>query len=178
MLFNGTELSTDGFSLHGPGQQHTEIVAVDYKNGIIELADPVLVESFIPGQVAIVAPDSFADSFTMQERLDAGRFSVGEEDLRVGGGPIKEVVAEENRIDTSVVPWHIQPGMMVLNGLMEPVGRVADEEELIIAPGDRGSLSIEDFPKAAGDASRRFFVVMAAPGDTILIPILVTYERQ
>jgi len=178
MLLNGTELAVGDFALKSAGIRKTKIVSVDYEKGVIEIADPVLTDHFVPGQTAIVAPDGFADCLRTQAVIDATHFSVGDEDLRVGGGPAGELDVEQNRIVTRVSPWHIQEGMTVLNSLMQPQGRVADTKKLTLDREDRGPLKAEDFPAGPGDSQPRFYVVMAGPGDTILIPSLAILERD
>ncbi len=178
MLLNGTQLSIGDFALNSGGQQKTEIVSVDYANGIVEIADPLLTDLFLPGQVAIVAPDGFADSLTMQSVIDATHFSIGDEDLRVAGGPVNDVISDQNRIVTSVSTPHTEVGMTVLNSLLQPQGRLAGGDRITIDRGDMGLLEPESFPKEPDGSHPRFWVVMAGPGDELLIPSFVEFARK
>ena len=178
MLLNGTELSLGGFSLEGPGLQKSEITSVDYERGVVEIADPMLTRGSVPGQTIIVAPDSFADCLTVAGIVDETHFSIGDEDLRVAGGPVSEVIPAQNRIVTSVSMPHTQAGMIVLNSLHQPQGRLAGGEGITLDRVGIGPLRPEDFPTGPGDSHPRFSVVMAGPGDAVLIPCLVIFERR
>ena len=178
MLLNGTKLTAGELTLESPGQRKSTIVSVDYSTGTIEIADPLLAEPFVAGQQAVIAPDTFADSVTMRGVIDATHLSIGDEDLRVASGPIKELLPEQSRITTKVSIPHIQDGMTVLNGLMQPQGRITSGDRITIDRTGYGPLSAEAFPPGAGGSHPRFSVVMAAPGDTILIPSYVEFVRK
>ncbi len=178
MLLNGTKLAMGDFSLEGKGLRRSKIVSVDYDGGMIEIADPLLDEDLLPGQVILVEPNSFADCVTLQKVIDKTCFSIGNEDLQVAGGPIVDIRPEENQILTSAANPHAQIGMTVFNSFKEPQGRLAEQ----IESGwtlDRTGLSPlkpEDFPKAEGDRTPRYSVVMAAPGDEVCIPHLAQFQ--
>ncbi len=178
MLFNGTELSIGDLKLSSGGPQRSKIASVDYAHGIVEIADPVLSKHFLPGQTIIVAPDTFADCLTVQNVIDETHFSIGDEDVRTAGGPVNGVIPDENRIVTSVSTPHTQAGMTVLNSLSQPQGRLAEDRNTILDRAGLGSLKPEDFPKAPDGSQARFSVVMAGPGDEVLIPSLVEFVRK
>ena len=178
MLLNGTELAIGDFALTSGGMCKTKIASVDYEQGIIEVADPVLRKHSCHGQVAIVAPDTFHDSVTMAGVIDETHFSIGDEDLRVAGGPVSDIEADNNRIVTCVSTPHAQDGMSVLNSLHEVQGRWIGGKPVTVDREGRPALKLDDFPAAAGSEQRRFTIVMAAPGDTILIPSLAIVERH
>jgi len=178
MLLNGTGLAVGQFSLRGSGIVKTRIASVDYAKGVVEVADPVLDGAFLRGQTALVAPNGFADSLTVQRRIDSRRFSIGDEDLRVAGGPVKELVPGQNRIVTQVATPHASPGMTVLNGRKQPQGRVAAGKPLTIDRAGLGPLRHEDFPVRPGEGQPRFTVVMAAPGDELWLPSLVEFGKE
>ncbi len=174
MLLNGTELRAGAFSMKGKGLRSSRIVSVDYAGGVIEIADPLLSEDLSPGQVILIAPEGFADSVTVQRVIDRTHFSIGDEDLRVGGGPVSGVRAGEREIVTPVPCPHVRTGMTVLNSRLEPQGRLAERtKEGWRLEGD-GPLH---FPQAGGDATPRFSVVAAGPGDAVAIPHLALFER-
>lgn len=176
MLMNGRELCIGDFALHSEGLRKTTITSVDYENGVIELEDPVLNMACVPGISAIVGVGSFHDSATMKAVVDERHFSIGNEDLLVAGGAVKEVV--ENRILTNVGAPFAQSGMTVLNSAWEPVGKIKAGEKLSIDRGTRGALSIDDFGLEPDGSQRRFKVVVAGPGDAIWIPSYVEFSRR
>ena len=178
MLLNGTELAIGDFALKSGGMHKTKIASVDYEKGIIEVADPVLRKHSCVGQVAIVAPDTFHDSVTMAGVIDETHFSIGDEDLRVAGGPVSDIEADKSRIVTCVSTPHAQDGMSVLNSLWQVQGRRIGGKPVTLDREGRPALKLADFPAAAGSEQRRFTIVMAAPGDTILIPSLAIVERN
>ncbi len=178
MLLNGTELGLGEFALRSSGLQKTRIVSVDYAKGIVEIADPLLTHQAVPGQTVIVAPDTFADSLTMQKVIDATHFSVSDEDMRVAGGPVNEVVADQSRIVTSVDTPHAATGMTVLNSLLQPQGRLAAGDRVIIDRTGMAPLKAEDFPKGTDASHPRFWVVMAGPGDEVWIPGMAELTRK
>lgn len=180
MLLNGTELRWGEFVLGGQGLRRSRIVAVDYAKGIVEIGDPLLDTELRPGQVILVAPDTFADCLTLHEVLDETHFSVGDEDFLVAGGPMLELDPDRNEVLSNVPHPHAQVGMMVLNSRHQPQGRFGEKTEagwLL----DRTGFSpdeLPDFPKAEGDATPRYSIVMAGPGDEVVIPHLATFELQ
>lgn len=172
MLLNGAELRAGAFSMNGKGLRKSRIVSLDYGKGTIEVADPLL-DDLSPGQVILIAPEGFADSVTVQRVIDRTHFSIGDEDLRVGGGPVSGVRAGEREIVTPVSCSHARVGMTVLNSRLEPQGRLAERtKEGWRLEGD-GPLS---FPKADGDSTPRFSIVAAGPGDEVAIPHLALFE--
>ncbi len=99
---------------------------MDYANGIIEITDSVLGEDVRPGAVVLVKGNGFADSVTVRKIIDATGI-IGDEDLRVAGGPVAEV--RGNEIVTSVPNPNAGPGMTVLNSRFEPQGRLSKRAE-------------------------------------------------
>ena len=172
MLLNGTKLAMGGFSMPGMGMRRSKIVSIDYAKGIIELADPLLDESVRPGQVLQVAPDTFADCVAVRDIVDKTRFSIGDEDLRVAGGPILQVAGKE--ITTPVPNPHARPGMTVINTRLEPIGRLVKRVGAVLTL-DR-TVKPEQFPQAKGDAGPRYAIVMAGPGDEVRVSDVILKE--
>lgn len=166
MLMNGTVLQVGGQAMKGHGVQKTTIASVDYERGVVEIADPVLTRDLRPGTVMLVRGKGFSDSVTLQKVIDKTHFSIGDEDLRVAGGPVKEVKGKE--LVTPVQTPNAAVGMTLLNSRLQPIGRLVKgtKEAWVI---DR-ALSESDLPKADGDSNARFYIVMAGPGDEIWIP--------
>ena len=125
----------------------------------------------------LVAPNTFADCVTVRSVIDATHFSIGDEDLRVGGGPVNQVVPEKNRIVTSALSPQARPGMTVLNARLEPQGKLAAGDPWTLDRGGLGNLKPEDFPSAEGGVGPRFAVVMAGPGDEVLVPSLALFRK-
>ena len=180
MLLNGVELAMGDFSLKGKGLRRSKIVSVDYDGGTVEIADPLLHGDLLPGQTILVAPDGFADCVTLQKVISKTRFSIGNEDLRVAGGPIIDIRPGENQILSGATNPHAQIGMTVFNSRKAPQGRLAEKIESgwTLDRTGLGPLKPEDFPKAKGDRTPRYSVVMAAPGDEVCIPHLTQFQRR
>jgi hypothetical protein len=178
-LLNGTVLRRGDFLLEGKGLRRSRIASVDYEAGVVEIEDPILGEDLLPGQTILVAPDSFGDCLTVERRIDATRFSISDEDLQVAGGPITGIDPDRSHIATPVPNPHARVGMTVLNSRMEPQGCLVERDESgwILDRGGLGPLTPDNFPKAAGDETPRFSVVMAAPDDEVLIPHLAQFSR-
>ena len=178
-LLNGTVLRKGDFLLEGKGLRRSRVASVGYEAGVVEIADPILDEDLLPGQTILVAPDTFADCLTVERRIDATRFSIGDEDPQVAGGPVTGIDPDRGHIATPVPNPHARVGMTVLNSRMEPQGRFAERDESgwLLDRGDLGTLTPDSFPKTAGDENPRFSVVMAAPGDEVLIPHLAQFSR-
>lgn len=179
MLLNGTVLSTGDFTLKGKGLRRSRIVAVDYDSGVVEIADPVLGEDLRPGQTVLVEPDGFADCLTLQKVMDGTHFSIGDEEVLVAGGSVKQVMSDKSQMISNFAGRHAQPGMMMLNARGEPVGRVAamDGKTWTLDRAGMAALTMNDFPTADNDPLPRYAVVIAAPGDKLAIPHLAVYAR-
>ena len=178
MLLNGKKLAIGEFSINGKGLRKTRITSIDYAKGIIELKDAVLTEHSLIGQTAIVIGPTFQDSLTIRKIIDSRHFSIGDEDLRVGGGPVNQVIPGTNRISTGVDSPRARTGMTVLNNRMQPQGRLAAGERLTLERTGLPPLKREDFPPGPDGAKPRFTIVMAGPGDELLIPSLVEISRK
>ncbi len=176
MLFNGGTLATDGLLLDGRGVRRSRIESVDYRRGTIELADAVIDDAVRPGQAIPVVSDGYSDSVTFSKVIDRHRFSIGDEDVNVAGGPVLDVRAD--RILTSASNPHANVGMTLLNSLREPQGRLAGKVDggWRIDREGRGPLTSEDFPVADGDDGPRYSVAMVGAGDRVEIPDLVLYS--
>ncbi len=172
MLLNGRRLTVGDFSINGKGARKTRIRSVDYANGIIELQDPVLTDPSLTGQTAIVFGPTFQDSLAIRKVIDSRHFSIGDEDLRAGGGTVNRVVAQRNRVETGVNTPLARSGMTVLNGRLQPQGRLADGERMTLDRTGLPPLRPEDFPPDPDGAKPRFLIVIAGPGDELLIPSL------
>ncbi len=177
MLLNGRQLAYGRFVIRSEGLRKSRIVKVDYAKGIVELADPVLPKGVKVPQTVLVAMDTFADCLTMRQVLDKKRFSIGDEDLVVGGGPVTGVIADKSRLITTVASLFAQEGMTVLNGRFEPQGRVGSGDRLTLDRAGLSPLKAEDFPAGKGRLGSRFSIVCAGPGDEVLIPGLVSLTR-
>jgi hypothetical protein len=166
MLLNGKELAADGRIVKGRGVRSAKIKSVHYEKGIIELADPVLDKSLGGDLAVLVRGPGFSDSLLAVEIMDNTRFSVGDQDLRVAGGPVQEIRGRE--LITPIQTPNALPGMTLLNSRMEPVGRIENKTKhgsLVDRP-----IQMERFPRNGADSAPRYYVTMAGPGDEILIP--------
>ena len=172
MLYNGTQLRLGGFELRGHGARTSEIASI--ADGVVELTDPIVTESLRSGQALIVAPSSFVDCLTFRGRVDDRRFSIGDEDLLVAGGTVLSVDTDKRTVVSNTGPRNAQVGMTMLNAKGRPVGRVEQVGKTWAL--DR-PVTMDDFPVGEGDAAPRYRVVMAAPGDAIVVPDLAMYER-
>jgi hypothetical protein len=177
MLLNGTRLAGGGLAAESEGLRKSRIVKIDYAGGIVEIADPVLLEGVNLPRTVVVAPDGFGDCLTLCEVLDRKRFSIGNEDLVVGGGPVTGVTADRSRLLTTAASPFAQTGMTVLNSRGEVQGRVSTGDRWTLDRTGLPPLREEDFPAAAGAAGPRFSIVCAGPGDEVLIPSLVILTR-
>lgn len=173
MLLNGAQLRFGDYVVTGKGIRRSKIVSVDYAKGIIEIADPVL-DDVSTDSAVLVRGNGFDGSVTLRKTLDKTHFSIGDEDLRVGGGPVLKV--HDQQFDTNVVFRHVLPGMTVVNSLFQPQGRFAKRPDKSWFVDRPTPLRAEDFPQAPGDSGPRFYVVMAGPGDEIWIPDCVVRE--
>ncbi len=175
MLFNGKMLAVDDFQMTGTGMRRTRIAAVDYTEGTIELANAAIGDELPPGQAIPVTSDGFSGSLTLAKVIDRRRFSIGDEDVRVAGGPVLEVQAD--RLLTSASNPHALVGMTLLNSRGEPQGRLAGKVDggWRIDREGRRPMAWEDFPVARGDAGPRYSVAMVGAGDWVELPNLVIF---
>lgn len=180
VLVNGRRLTFGGMELTGRGTARSRIASIDYPSGTIELTDPVLDGEVAVGSPVLISPEGFADCVTVRRVSGPTRFSIGDEDLQAAGGPVTEVRAGENRLVTTARNPHARVGMTVLNSLGEPQGRLAEatEDGWVLDRGDMGALSEASFPKASGDLTARYRVVVAGPGDAVRVPSVVRYDRK
>ncbi len=176
MLLNGTQLMSGDFRLNGRGLRWTRIVRVDYGAGIVEVEDPMLDEELLPGQVILVASEGFEDCITVAGVIDRTHLSVGDEDLRVGAGPVDGVRGRE--LVTPVESPHARPGMTVVNSLLRPVGRIEARTDGGWRLAMDRPLSPGDFPSLEAEATARFSVMSAGPGDKLGIPHLALWTRE
>jgi len=170
MLLNGTQLACGSYSLKGKGLRRVKVKQVDYGRGIVALAAPVLTEDLQPGQTVLVAPAAQADSVTLRAVLDPTHFSIGEEDLKVGGAPVAEIAG--NRLISPIPIQNARAGMTVLSSSLRPVGRIIEGDHWTL---DR-TPQLSDFPPV-GNGTRRFSVVILGAGDEVVLPDLVEYDR-
>ena len=177
MLLNGRRLAYGKFVVQSEGLRKSKIVEIDYAKGIIELADPVLPKGVKVPQTVLVALDTFADCVTMRKVLDKKRFSIGDEDLVVGGGPVTGVITDESRLETTVASPFAQVGMTVINSRFKPQGRVGSGDRWTLDRAGLPPLKAEDFPAGEGGLGSRFSIVCAGPGDEVEIPGLVNLTR-
>jgi len=176
MLLNGRALTYGPLHLQGAGRRRSRIRRVDYARGVIELADPVVGEDLRPGQTVLVRSPGGSESVTLQRVLGPRRFSIGEEDLQVAGGPVNQVLSAANRIVTSVSCPHAYPGLTVLNARREVQGRLAEGELLTLDRSGLPPLTAECFPPGTDGLGPRFSVVIAGPGDEVVLPSLALFQ--
>ena len=179
MLYNGTGLALDDFALNGNGARRTKIVSLDYDAGIVEVADPVICGDLRPGQVVVVEPGKYGDGITLRKVIDATHFSVGDEDLQAAGGAVVKLDPKTGAVASSVTITRAKPGMMVYNSRMEPVGHVdrwqRHQTKWSIKPLADKALSPDTFPKSEGFTRPRFSIMVAAPGNEVMVPSLTLY---
>lgn len=176
MLLNGTRLACGNFVAVSEGLLKSRIVKIDYPEGIIEIADPILRKDSGVPRTVLVAMDAFADCVTMRKVLGARLFSTGGEDLIVGGGPVTSVAPDETRFITPVASPVAQAGMTVLNGRFEVQGKLKDGERWTLDRAGLPPLKAEDFPSGERGAAPRFSIVCAGPGDEVFFPSLVSFD--
>ena len=179
MLYNGTRLTLGDFALKGKGALRTKIVSLDYDKGIVGVAGPVIGVHLRPGQVVVVEPEKYGDGVTLRKPIGTTHFSIGDEDLQAAGGAVVKLDPKTGAVVSSVAITRAKPGMMVYNSHMEPVGHVDQwqrhRKEWSIRPLDGSVLSPESFPKSKGFVRPRFSIMVAAPGNEVVIPSLALY---
>jgi hypothetical protein len=175
---NGTELHGGDWVLSSPGQRRSRIHRIDYQQGTIELADPVVGADLSAGQVVQIETPGGSESVTLQHRLGPSSFSIADEDLRVAGGPVVDVLPTGNRIVTPVSCPHAYPGLTVLNSHAQVQGRVATGDFLALARPGRLPLTRADFPAGSDGLGARFAVVIAGPGDEVILPSMAQFEAE
>lgn len=178
MLLNGRGLRYGDLRLEGPGVRRSRIATVDYATGRITLTDPVVGSDLRPGQTVLVNPEAHFGSVTLRQVLGPREFSIGDEDLRVGGGPVNEVLPEASRIVTTAISPHAAVGMTVLNTRGEVQGRLADGERWTLDRSGLPPLQPGDFPAGDDGLGPRFSLVMAGPGDEVVLPSLVLWQAD
>jgi len=175
-LINGTRLALGQFAIEGPGPQDSEIAGIDYEKGTIALRDPILSPGLSPGTVLLVRGDGFSESITLREVLSPDRLSIGDEDLRVAGGAVNEIKPAESQLVPNVVGPHARPGMTVVDGRGRVQGRLKAGPNWTIDRGELGPLTPESFPAQDGEPAR-YAIVMAGPGDRVVVPSVTVFER-
>lgn len=178
MHLNGRALRCGALELTGPGPRRSRIRQVDYGRGIIELTDPVVGPDLVAGRTVLVETPRGGESVTFHRRLGPSAFSIGDEDLRVAGGPVEQVQPTSSRIVTGVTCPHAYPGLTVLNGRGQVQGRLAAGEFLTLERLGRPPLTSDDFPPGADGLRPRFSVVVAGPGDAVVLPSVTTFEGE
>ncbi|MCE5241463.1 heparinase II/III-family protein [bacterium] len=179
MLLNGTALTYGKLSLKGSGLRHSRLKRVDYAGGVLELTDPIAGKDLTPGQTVIVRTKGSSETVTLQKVLSPTQFSIGDEDLRVAGGPVNEVVADKNRIVSSVsYAPHAREGMTVLNSRGEIQGRLAGGDQFTLDRTGLPRLAAACFPAGSDGLGARFAVVIAGPGDEVILPSLTLYQAR
>jgi len=178
-LLNGEIISLGNFSLKGTGIQKTKISSVDYKKGIIELADPILNQSLQKGQVLILESNGRGDSLTIEKVIDSTHLSISNEDLRVARGLVEEVIPSDNKIISQMPYFFAQPGVTVINSRFEAQGwlKTIDQSGFTLERADSKKLKLSDFP-ADEKGYQSYTMVVAGPGNQILIPDLVKFEIE
>lgn len=177
MLLNGRRLEYGSLAVRSEGPRKSRIARIDYVKGIVELDDPVLRTGSGVAQTILVAPDGFADCLTMREVFDRKRFSIGDEDLVVGGGTVTGVDPAESRLVTTVASPFARIGMTVLNGRFQVQGRIGSGDRWTLDRTGLPPLKVKDFPAGPDGLGPRFSIVCAGPGDEVLIPDSISLTR-
>ena len=179
MLLNGTALRYGKLSLQGAGLRHSRLKRADYAHGVLELTDPVLGKDLKPGQTVIVRTKGSSETVTLQKVLSPTQLSIGDEDLRVAGGPVNEVIPDKHRIVSSVsYAPHAREGMTVLNSRGEIQGRLAGGDQFTLDRTGLPPLTAACFPAGSDGLGARFAVVIAGPGDEVILPSLTLYQAR
>ena len=162
----------DGTSLRGAGVELTEratrratIASVDYEANTVTLDQPLVRESLV-GRWLMVDTGRHKDAVRVDGVVSPTTFSLGDQDLRTATGGMTSI-ADGQAVSTDRVTYFGFPGMTLVNGLLQPVGRLslADTDRLEV---DEANLSEASFPEVNG--TRRFFVMAIGAGDAVFIP--------
>jgi len=178
MLLNGGLLRAGDVSLAGQGLRRSTIKSVDYARGVIELGDPIVGAGLQRGQTVLVQTAGGSESVTLREVLSPTAFSIGDEDLQVAGGPVNGVDPETGRVLTGVTTRHAYAGLTVLNSRRQVQGRLAPGEPITLDRAGLPPLTEECFPEGEDGFGARFSVVIAGPGDRVVLPSLISYEAS
>lgn len=176
MLLNGRFLTHNKLHLRGPGLRCSRIRQVDYSRGILELTNPVVGPDLRPGQTVLVRTPGGSETVTFREMISPTQFSIGDEDLQVAGGPVSRVLPAANRIVTGVSVPHAYPGLTVLNSHWQVQGRLAPGEPVTLDRSGLLPLTEECFPPGADGLGPRFSIVIAGPGDAVVLPSLALFQ--
>jgi len=175
-LHNATLLSRGNWKIENDGPAVTTIASCDYKENSVTLADPVLAEREAVGSTAIVNCGRYGGTFEVRGVQGGDKLLFGDQEPIRSRFFIKEIKPSEKSLVTPTTISFGQPTMHLVNEALQPVAKlVSAGGGTVLADRD---FTAEQWPDADRDGAARGYIMEYGPGDLVLIPSSIRYQRH
>jgi len=175
-LHDATLLAKGNWRLEGDGPATTTIASCDYEENSITLADPVLADRAILGATAIINCGGYGSSFVIKGVEGDDTLLLGDQDPLCSRVLVKQVKTEDKQVLSPTSLYFPQPTMHVVNEAFETVAKVVSFTRGVLTTDT--ALQAKHFPDADGDGATRAYIMEYGPGDSVLIPASIRYQRD
>ncbi len=175
-LHDATLLAKGNWRLEGDGPVGTTIASCDYQQNSITLAEPVLAERSVGGATALTNCGEYGGAFVIQGVEGDDTLLLGDQDPLCSRLVVKEVKPADKQILSPTTLYFPQPTMHVVNEAFETVAKVISFSRGELTTDT--ALQAEQFMDADGDGTIRAYIMEYGPGDVVLIPSSVRYQRD
>ncbi len=177
-LHNATLLGKGDWRLEGEGPARTTIASCDYQENSVTLAEPVLAEREAVGSTAIINCGAYGSSFVVKGVEGDSKLLFGDQEPICSRAFIKEIKAEQRQLLTPTTLYFVQPTMHVVNEAFEPVAKVLNFSFSDHALTTEGDFSAAQLADTDGDGAIRAYIMEYGPGDSVLLPASIRYQRN
>ena len=175
-LHNSTLLARGTWRLEGLGPLTTTIASCDYKESSVTLADPVLPDRELAGSTVIINCGDYGGSFVVRGVEGERKLLFGDQDPACSRVFVKETRPAEKQLVTPTSVSFSKPTMHVANEALEPIAKLVSFGGGVLTL-DR-SFSAEQWADADADGAARAYIMEYGPGDTVMLPSTMRYERR
>jgi len=175
-LHNATRLARGDWKLDGDAPATTTIASCDYRANTVTLADPVLAGRDLPGATVIMNTGGYGSAFVVKGVDADSKLLFGDQEPICSRACVKQIKAADRQLVTPTEMCLAQPAMHVVNEAFEPVAKLLALDGGILTL-DR-DFTAAQFPDADGDGAIRAYIMEFGPGDTVLVPSSIRYQRH
>jgi hypothetical protein len=175
-IFNGGTVRVGEWSLAAPPAVDSTVVACDYANNTVTMADAVPDTTVPVGATALLGSEQYGTTAVVKASEDSRNVSFGAQSPIASRAVVTRIITDERVLMTSTHMPFALPGMHVTNEAMRPVAKVAAVTSGRIVC-DR-PVSESDFTDSDGDGIVHAYLMEFGPGDRIRIPTSVRTRRN
>ncbi len=175
-LHNATMVTKGNWKLDAEPPVNTTIASCDYEKNSVTLAEPAMANRNASDSTVIINSGRYGTTFVVKGVEGADTLLFGDQEPILSRAVVSQVKTDTREILTPTTLYFVEPSTHLVSEAFAPVTRVAGKSTGVLSIED--DITADQLPDADADGTIRAYIMEYGPGDTVLIPSSLRYQRR